>query len=254
MMPTEVWIFFPKSSGDGRVGAARNTIRTLCRERGWALQERPVPPTAPVIAAEHVKQVYQRVHRARVAILSVQEIGAAGPVFLTRPQSRPGAMARDDLRSLRQLCRHKAFFLRLRCDRDHSGWASAFSAWLGRTECCGSADPRSLPLHVFAAEGTWSRRLASAAGRAAFDDRFGSSARRVDRRDFAWEHGPSHGREPLQVAGFLLPAGFHWDVKTTRDLELWTPTEGWRVRTYLNVYPDASVRGREPHAKQIRLP
>jgi hypothetical protein len=96
--------------------------------------------------------------------------------------------------------------------------------------------------------------LTNESGRSAFDNRFGTAARRVDQREFAWEHGPFHGRESLQVAGFALPPGFHWDVKTTRELVLWTPTEGWRVRDYINVAPDASVRGREPYARQIRIP
>jgi len=253
-LPGEVWVFSPKSPRDGRVDEARTTIRELCRQFEWPIQERRLPPSTPEMAGEHIREVYRRIHRARVAVLSVQEVGARGPLFLTRPRTPGWRPARDDWYSLRQLCRHKAYFLRLRCDRNHAQWASAFTAWLGRTACNGLADPRCLPLHVFSAERSWSRKLSEPLGRAAFDDTFGTAARRRDRRDLAWEHGPFHGRDPLNVAGFALPAGFHWDVKTERDVELWTPTEGWRVRRYLNVAPDASLRGQEPHAKRLKIP
>lgn len=255
-MTPEVWVFLPNTRSSGDVDRVRSTIRRLCRECEWMHHERRTPEFQgrPLVNHEDVRNVYKRMHRTRVAVLSIQAPGAKGPQLLSRPppSRSPLNIRWNDAVSLRQLCRHKAFFLRLRWDRDAISWASAFKAWASRIECSGTNDPRCLPLHVFNAERRWSRRIATEQGRSAFDTQYGSGARRVDGRGLVWQTGPNHGRDMLQVAGCTLPTGFHWDVQGN-EIELWTPTEGWLIRRYANIAPDADVRGREPYAKQIPL-
>jgi hypothetical protein len=253
---SEVWTFVPSVRASGDVDRVRTNIQMICRKLGWRYQERKTTQVQgrTLISGEDVRSVYQRMHRTRVAILSVQAPKAQGPHFLSRPLPLrpPAAIHWRDAVSLRRLCRHKAFFLRLRWDRDATAWASAFSAWATRIECAGANDPRCLPLHVFAAKRWWSRKLTTEEGRAAFDDQYGAGARRVDDRSLEWQTGPNHGREILHIAGCNLPTGFHWDVQGS-EVEVWTPTEGWLIRKYVNISPDADVRGREPYAKKIPL-
>jgi|CZKU01.1.fsa_nt_gi hypothetical protein len=60
-----------------------------------------------------------------------------------------------------------------------------------------------------------------------------------------------HGTERLVIAGLGLPAGFHWDVQNRNaPTYVHTPLETWKVMTYVNVAPDAHVRGREPYARR----
>lgn len=155
--------------------------------------------------------------------------------------------------ALDTFCRHKAYFIRLRWDRDLATWASVFAGGLEAVGCDGPDDPRCLPLHVFRPRGSgWSKALGATHGRAAFARDHGPASCRTDAADLLWETGPNHAGEPLAVAGRALPAGFHWDVQGTGQ-EIWTPTEGWLVRQYINVAPDAHLRGREPFAKPIPL-
>lgn len=255
-MTSEVWTFLPEDRSRGEVDRVRSVIRQICGKHGWMYQERRTTNLEgrPLVSGGDASSLYKRMHRTRVAVLSIQAPGAQGPQLLTRPAPLqfPANVRWREAVSLRHLCRHKAFFLRLRWDRDPISWASAFIAWASRIECSGTSDPRCLPLHVFAAARRWSRQLTTMQGRLAFDHQYGSGARRVDGRELRWETGPNHGRDVLYVAGCTLPNGFHWDVQGS-EIELWTPIEGWLVRQYVNVAPDAAVRGREPYAKQIRL-
>lgn len=155
--------------------------------------------------------------------------------------------------SLRELCRHKALFSRLRWDRPAGGWPGRFERWLAEEGCDGVDDPRCLPLYVFEEQG-WSKPLLTATGRSHFDGRFGGGQSRNDRRRRLWKRGPPHGRTCLTVAGAVLPTGFHWDVNAPRNpVELWTMKGGWTIDNYLNVSPDANVRSMPKHARPIRL-
>ena len=90
-------------------------------------------------------------------------------------------------------------------------------------------------------------------GRQRFNDVYGPGGRRRDERDFTWCLGPRpfHGREVLQVAGYTLPPGFHWDVSVpAHPKTITTPTERWEVWRYINIAPDAHLRGRPPHARK----
>jgi len=204
-----------------------------------------------LVRSEDAQKLYRDMHRARVAVLSVQAPAGVGPQLMTRPRMRGKPIRWKEAYSLRLLCRNKAFFRRLRWDRDSQDWAPLFAQWSDRVGCDGTSDPRCLPLHVFGCEHGWSRRLLQSPGREQFDEEFGTGFKREDRRARAWLRATAdHGRETLHVAGLRLPRGFHWDVQA-EDVELWTPDEGWRIRQYLNVFPDAGVIGREPFAKRL---
>jgi hypothetical protein len=130
-------------------------------------------------------------------------------------------------------------------------WLESFGAWLNAIGCEGERDPRCLPLHVFKTQG---HDLNLPAGRAAFDSAHGSGAERSDGDRRKWSLTPHdyHGQETLSVAGRELRQGFHWDVEPGRNTTtIVTTKEVWKVDRYVNVYPDAHVRGRAPFAKNI---
>lgn len=106
---------------------------------------------------------------------------------------------------------------------------------------------------AFSTDSFWAKQLATKLGRDRFDEEHGGNTR-TDIRGLVWVHGALHGRfaDTLTVAGFGLPTGFHWDVQANQEIELWTPTEGWRIRKYVNISPDAHIRGKEPSARRLR--
>lgn len=251
-MSALVWIFRPDRDG-GRSKPPIRAVQDACRERGWPVEVRRTTGRdgRALIRPEDARKLYRDMHRARVAVLSIQGPGAPGPQLMTRPPQRSRPLRWKEAYSLRLLCRHKAFFRRVRWDRSSRSWVPLFAQWLDGEQCDGPSDCRCLPLHVFSCERGWSRRLLETNGRRGFDAKYGPGSRRVDRQKRAWEHATEHhGHETLQVSGFELPRGFHWDVQA-EEVELWTPNEGWRIRRYVNVFPDAGVIGREPYAKRL---
>lgn len=250
----EVWLFVPKSTFSGRISALRAHVLNQARERGWAVQQKPVvvEREAGRVSQEDANLVYRRAHTERIAVLCLQEPGQAGTCCVSRPDPVPKASQRWI--SLRCLLRNKAFFRRLRTDRDHQSWTSAFDAWCSRIECEGVHDPRVLPLHIFNAHVRWSRQIALAPGRSAFDAQFGTGgAGRIDDRRFLWKPADPHARHMGggSIAGCKLPDGFHWDVQANGSVrEICTLTQVWMVRTYLNVAPNGHAIGKEPAAKK----
>lgn len=246
-MSAEVWTFFPDRRR-AESADARNRLRRECASRQWAFQERPTrllktrAGDLMVANGQDAVHVYRRMHRTRVAVVS---IGA------TQVQTRPDEF---HLWRLRRYCLYKAYFVRIEPSGDPTLWISLFERWRGAVHCQGDYDPRCLPHHVF------SRRdssLDSAEGRAEFDARYGSGRIRIDDEARRWALDPTayHGTEILEVAGHQLPRGFHWDVGPGEGRALiHTPTETWRVKRYVNVYPDAFVRGRAPTAERVNQP
>lgn len=260
-MTPEVWVLFPSTSNSiSQARGVRKAIRQICQDRNWNHYERPTTEyqKIPLVDASDFKNIYRRMHRTRVAVVSIQAPAVGGPQIRMRPMPKHGQifLKGRELMSVRQLSRHKAFFLRLRWDRDHQTWASTFASWMNRVECDGIQDPRCVPFQVFLTARHWSKTIAGPAGRRRFDSEHGGATRRTDTRGLVWMTGTNHGlqqQDALQIAGNPLPIGFHWDVQAEQEVELWTPTEGWLIRKYLNVTPDASIRGQEPKAVQIRL-
>jgi hypothetical protein len=197
-----------------------------------------------LVRGDDAVQAYRRMHRSRTAILA---IGAA------QVSLRVGAPdVSRHLRSLQRYCLYKAFFMRLDTAGDPTVWIRPFEKWAAQVDCKDEYDPRCLPLHVFAC--TSDHRLSDIEGRSAFDARYGGGRRRQDDEQRNWTLDPSayHGRDILQVAGCELPRGFHWDVRREGGgTTIWTPTETWVVSQYVNVSPDAHVRGRPPKARRL---
>ena len=249
-MPGEVWVFFPEGSR-GEVSELRKHLKRECQPRGWAVQERPTrvvrtrAAELQLVRGPDAVELYRRMHRARLAVVG---IGTAQICLVPAKQRSP----EGSLRSLRRFCRYKAFFVRLDVGEVNPvQWFTPFSRWLDETHCEGDYDPRCLPLHVFTCD---DMPLDSAPERAAFDGRYGAATSRLDADRRRWRLDPTayHGSETLGVAGHVLPQGFHWDVRPERGggATLHTPVETWSVRTYVNVYPDAGVRGRAPFAER----
>lgn len=254
-MNVEVWILLPPASSQPEVAAAADAVVDECKRRGWKYQIRQTSFVygRPMLEPGELVALYRRVHRARVCIVSIQRRDESGPVFFRRPppKSKTPSTSRRHVNSVRSFFRHKSLYYRLRSDRDTLTWAGVFAAWLQTVRCGGVRDPRCLPLPVFKSDEFWSKRLLDDPGRSEFEERFGSAVERTDDQGLRWRTGPNHGQDVLQVAGHELPRGFHWDVQG-RDLELWTPTEGFRTLDYANVSPDANIRIRPPHAQAIR--
>ena len=126
--------------------------------------------------------------------------------------------------------------------------------WCQDTGCENHHDPRCLPFHIFESEQI---NLDTPEERRRFNEIHGPGGRRRDDRDFSWCLGPGafHGNDVLHVAGHTLPRGFHWDVSVQANPKtITTPTERWQVARYINIAPDANLRGRPPHAKRIGAP
>ena len=149
--------------------------------------------------------------------------------------------------------RYKSLAARLpREPAEVSNQLEAYEAWCELVECEGGRDPRCLPFHIFKSGNS---DLDTPERRRHFDDIHGTGARRQDDNELAWDLKPGgfHGRDILHVAGRELPPGFHWDVSVDRARTITTPTEQWRVSKYVNVAPDANVRGRAPFAQKMKI-
>ncbi|MDE2905717.1 MAG: hypothetical protein OXQ28_06490 [Acidobacteriota bacterium] len=190
--------------------------------------------------------MYRRLHRARVCVLF-----AGKPVI----SLKPGAPAFGPGRSigLATFVRYKSHAARLpREPVDVPNQLEAYEAWCELVECESGRDPRCLPFHIFKSENS---DLDTPECRRHFDDIHGTGAQRHDDNDLTWDLKPGgfHGRGILHVAGRELPRGFHWDVSVDRARTITTPTEQWRVSRYVNVAPDANVRGRAPFAQKVKI-
>ena len=250
-MDREVWVVFPPTARR-RIAEVRDRLRRECDTRSWP---RPQEKTFPerrvrgrplgLLAGSDAANLYRRSHRARVGVFFVGQ-----PCVLLKPDAH--VFAGGALAALRRFVRYKAYVSPLPEDpADVSGALDVYDAWCGRVECGGGRDPRCLPFHIFKSD---QMPLGTTEQQQRFDGKYGSGARRRDDDDFVWILDPArfHGADVLHVAGYELAPGFHWDVSVGRGRKIiTTPTERWRVDRYVNVAPDAHLRGRAPHARKI---
>ncbi len=234
-----------------------DAARAAARARGWP--DPRVRPTSSdrsargrriqIIDPQDAVNLYQRLHRACTAVLSIQPPGAPGPVVCTRPDRRHALVARA-VRSLRLFCAYKAFFRKLSDPLRPAGWVAQFIHWCGCVGCAGDHDPRVLPLHVFMPTSLRCLRdLRDAPGRVAFEAQHARGAGgRYDRAGLLWEHAhEQHAVQPndhLTVANTPLTPGMHWNVQAGgRRARIHTPMAEWEFTKHMNVYPDAKLRG-----------
>ena len=247
-MIQEIWVVFP---GQDRAQTApiRDNLRVECRRRGWGLQEKRSIGTRvdgrplQTLSGEDAVNLYRRSHRARVGVLF-----AGKPAVLPRPGKPRRA---EKTINLTTFLRYKAYAARLPTTPAYlSSCLDDYESWCQDTGCENDHDPRCLPFHVFASEQT---DLDTPDERQRFNEIHGPGGRRRDERAFTWFLGPRpfHGRQVLHVAGYTLPSGFHWDVSVqAHPKTITTPTERWEVSRYINIAPDAHLRGRPPHARK----
>ena len=248
-MDHEIWCVFP-DTGHAQTAPIRDDLRRECRRRGWRLQEKRSVET-PVdgrplqfLSGEDAVNLYRRSHRVRVGVLFTGK-----PAILPRP----GPARRSEMTiALATFVRYKVYAARLptnpagipRC-------LDAYEAWCQDTGCENGNDPRCLPFHIFRSGHVG---LDTPGERRRFNEIHGDWARRRDERGLFWRRGPFHGREVLHVAGYELQPGFHWDVSVEGGAKtITTPTECWQVSRYINIAPNAYLRGRPPNARKSRI-
>ena len=197
------------------------------------------------LSGEDAVNLYRRSHRAKVGVLF-----AGRPAVLPRPGRARWA---EKTINLATFVRYKAYAARLPATSAClSMCLDAYESWCRDTECENESDPRCLPFHIFQSRHT---DLNTPEERRRFNEIYGAGGRRQDEGEFSWTLGPYHGRDVLHVAGHRLPPGFHWDVSVRENAKtITTPTERWEVSRYINIAPDAHLRGRPPYARKIGTP
>ena len=248
-MTFEIWVVFPDTMRSA-TSAVRALVRRACHNRAWLVQEkrsrtqrvngRPVE----FLAASDAINLYRRAHRVRVAVWFFGK-----PFVPLSPDARSSTIRKM---TLARFVRYKAHSQRLASRlTDVSTHLDSCEAWRRGVGCEDGHDPRCFPLHLFSTDCT---ELDSPPERVRFDEVHGAGARRVDGEDLRWQLDPSgfHGRDVLHVAGCKLARGFHWDVSVSRGHKMITTgKERWRVLRYINIAPDAHLRGRAPYAKKL---
>ncbi len=247
----DIWAIFPKNRRP-ETEAARQAIRSLCKDRTWHFQERSsrdivVAPTgrkSNVISGQDADALYRRLHVARVGVLWFESVSVClNPTVQERFRDRV-------LCSLETFVRYKSFCSRVSIDRP-TEWLPQFEQWRSAVDCEGEHDPRCPPLHVFRAR---PMRLEFSSERESFAHHYGSGSTRVDAERMEWRLSPHdfHGRSVVQVSGRELSQGFHWDVKPlSGPTRIMTTTEAWLVYKHINVYPDAHIRSKNRDSKKI---
>lgn len=248
----EVHVVFARHPTEPAAGRRRQLLDDA-KTRGWQATSVSTDRYADgggvvnVLHPWHAHLLYQRAHRAQVAVV------VAGHVFVARNPGRTPTHANRV--SLQRWLAYKAFVRPLASATVTTVVLDDFAAWQTTHGCDGPHDPRALPRMTF---------------RSAHDDDnapLGGSGARGFRtkhhhgpppgkhhpvwRDDAgrnWLYDPSarHGTEELVVANQPMGVGMHWDVDVVSGAIV-TTGKIWRPRrrrngTYLNVYPDSGLR------------
>lgn len=218
-----------------RLGLALTVLkaRQVIPSRDW--KQTPIQ----VLAPSDAELLYRLLHHGSVMVTAVTA------VFVLR-DPRSSSIRQKHVVRLQEFVEHKACYALINGRTDVAALDATFSGWRAGVRCDGEDDPRVLPLHTFDANGPCPD-LASAEARRAFGARYGSGRFRLDVAGREWARATAlHGRETLEIAGFRLRAGFHWDVRYRKGSgTLLCANAVWRLprRSYANVYPNGNVRG-----------
>jgi len=254
-----VFAVLPHSSS-GQIEDLLADARRLAGERGYRLLvrrtegvrvagdgwERRVELLSPADAAG----LYRELHRAPTLVLTF------AAAMVRRDPSRDPPVRRAAM-TLQEFVAYKALFGLIRGHNDLPSIFARFSSWMGGVHCSGESDARVLPLHVFSA-GPRRPDLHTSEGAAAFREQHGPASSRIDGDRVKWKRADKnafHGGSSLNVAGYSLPAGMHWDVsRRGHSIRLTNSNQVWRLsgnRAYVNVYPDSHIRA--PKVAGVRL-
>lgn len=252
LVDTDVWIFFPAEQKN-QSSKTRAIIRDECKKRKWQFQEREAKRvqggggTVRLVEFRDATAVYKRMHRARVAVLYLDQ----PRICLIEPEDR--AIRRDRTLPLSDYCRYKSYRTRAETTAEAVlAWIREFETWNREMNCDGDSDPRCLPFHIFETPHQCDQ-LHTLTGRQEFESKHHSRhGGRIDSNELVWETNPRvyHAHEGLHVAGRSLTRGFHWDIqnKTGRPITIGLPSDRWVIKNYLNAFPDGTIRGSHPHA------
>jgi hypothetical protein len=247
--------------GSTQIEQLLDAVRTLADERDWPVSVRRTESVrvagegwerrAELLRPEDAAGLYREIHRTPTLVV------AFAAAMVRRDPSRDPPVRRAAL-GLEEFVAYKAPFGLIRGHTDPARIVAGFETWLAGVHCDGDADPRALPLHVFDA-GPRCPDLSAAEGAAAFAAQHGHASGRTDADGVDWRRADPrafHGGKALEVAGRVLPAGFHWDVSRRRgEVRLTTAEAVWKLAgkgTYLNVYPDAHVRApKDPRVRRV---
>lgn len=257
----EIWSFSP-AKFQPQTRAYRSALQRLVRARGWTLHEhetsfeRPAGRPMFMVSAKDAYNLYRRLHHAKVGVLSL------GDTFVCL---EPRRSAVPNL-ALWQFVRHKAYWMGAvgwqagqtglpNRDAPQPATLDAFDTWAWPPACDGPTDPRILCMFVFLGTSSFGN-LADKDKRVEFNARFGTRTR-IDPRQRRWEQA-QHLHAPLRLetlAPCQIGDGFHWDVAPSQHSarEIANTLEVWRIAEggYVNVYPNAYLRGTRPHARRI---
>jgi hypothetical protein len=249
-MSVDVNLFFHREHGDP-TSVLRKHVADVCKEHEWNFQPRlvrilrsPAGRPVPLVERDVAAGLYPRVHRSRVAALVV----GRDPRVALHPNEREALRLQVHI-PLRRYIAYKTCWIRIPNDPENHSWVGVVTGWSERIECDGEHDPRCLPFHVFLGDGA---NLQDAERREAFDRQYGTGADRVDENGSRWllNSHDFHGTESLQVAGYELRRGFHWDV-TARQWRISIPVGVWQVAGHINIYPDAHLRFQGSNVRKL---
>lgn len=243
--PKSLWIVLPPTPTESQ-RESLSRLRIKAREyRDLLISETRVENKKglngiiyPLVPENDVAALYRRAHRARTAVIAT--CGAKVLLDISERPTNSGCL------TLERFIQYKCLYsLVSRPEEVDRSFANAL-AWMTGTHCEGPRDPRCLPTAVF--ETVEQYPLDTHAERQMFiraHKKSRNNAALTDARTRTWQTGPAHTLDLIQVGGYTLPIGFHWDVQAARDSIIATGWERWRLpgRGYVNIHPDALIRG-----------
>lgn len=254
MSEARVFVVAPPRKGSDELALLeekRVRLQSLVASQGWTLKtyrlkhiKNAKPGGILVLDALDATTLYRALHHGDCAVVQVGT-NALVPLHPKYPNEARHAVP------LEKFVRYKAIFERVNGRVAPDDAVASISALLAESGCEGESDPRCLPMHVFDPEHEHSACPLTDAARVR--SRYGGPQARMDAKQRKWSptRGHAHGNDNLTVRGYQLQTGYHWDVSAARNVsELITTSEIWRMpsASYLNVSPDANVRGGQSSA------
>ena len=238
----------PRDSGQdfARLEVLRGRLQILAEAEGWTVKTYRLrrvkdgkPGSILVMDALDATALYRALHRDDCAVVQVGT-KALVPLHPKYPSEEHHAA------TLEKFVRYKAVFERVNGRVTPEAAVESIATLLVERGCESARDPRCLPMHVF--DPAHDHAACPLTDLAKVKSRYGGPQARTDAKLRKWSpaRGSAHGNDELRVRGYQLQRGFHWDVSAGRnESELITTSEIWRMpsTSYLNVSPDANVRG-----------